>query len=873
MAHRLKTSFKLAKSYTPIYTGGAFAASVDGARLYTTLNEDVVLTEVESGERLHLFQGDTSSVTTLAVSPENASTAGTLLVAHRSLALRFHTVDDFTLIRSVARAHDAPITISASDPTGSLFATGSADGTVKVWDATQGHCTHVFKGHGGVMSALYFDINPARPPRLVTASDDCRVRVWDLTTRKALLNLDGHSSVVRGLAVTSYGKSIISGGRDKVYSVWNASTGKLKQTIPVYETLEGLGLCEVPVPPQPATSKEVNGKGKKKQVEGQTKQVIWTAGDSGKIKFWDLETGQSISATGSTALSTSKTHEIVGICQLSNMLITAHVDQNIVFHALPSLEPVKHIVGFNDEVIDTLYLSSSDPSSSSSSTETHLAVATNSDLIRIYDLSTFDTALLAGHADVVLCLARNSSGTMLFSGSKDKTARLWRPITAPGSSKPRWVCVAIFEGHLESIGAVAIARKNGLIAATASQDKTVKLWDLTPFMGEIDGSTIDTIVPQKAHALTTVKVHDKDINSVDFAPNDKILATGSQDRTAKVFGIDYTPSTKAQPTPSAKLTPLGLLKGHKRGVWSVKFSPTEQCVATASGDQTIKLWNINDFSCLKTLEGHTNTILRLDFLPSGQQLVSSGSDGLVKVWNLKDEECVATLDNHEDKIWALAINRDASMMVSGGADSVISFWEDVTEQEEDEKAMAEEEEILKSQDLANYMEIKDYRNAILLALSMDQPRRLLGLMRDILSDDPENVSMLKQIFKSLESGDIFRLLEYIRDWNAKSRDSDVAQAVLNILLKTHSLADIMKAAPSSTSLEDSNTARKSSSTTVSELIQAILPYTERHYARADRREQESAFLDFILAHMDDYAMPIDISSNKLTNGHGEVSPV
>lgn len=241
-----------------------------------------------------------------------------MLVAHRSLALRFHTVDDFTLIRSVARAHDAPITISTSDPTGSLFATGSADGTVKVWDATQGHCTHVFKGHGGVMSALYFDINTARPPRLVTASDDCRVRVWDLSTRKALLNLDGHSSVVRGLAVTSDGKSIISGGRDKVYSVWDASTGKLQQTIPVYETLEGLGLCEVPVllPTSTSSSSEQvdgKGKGKKKQIEGQTKQVIWTAGDSGKIRFWDLETGQAIPTSGSSTLSSSKTHEIVSI--------------------------------------------------------------------------------------------------------------------------------------------------------------------------------------------------------------------------------------------------------------------------------------------------------------------------------------------------------------------------------------------------------------------------------------------------------------------------------------------------------------------------------------------------------------------------------
>jgi U3 small nucleolar RNA-associated protein 13 len=128
---------------------------------------------------------------------------------------------------------------------------------------------------------------------------------------------------------------------------------------------------------------------------------------------------------------------------------------------------------------------------------------------------------------------------MLFSGSKDRTARLWRSIVDK-SGKTRWICVAIFEGHLESIGAVAIARKTGLIAATASQDKTVKLWDLSPFMNnEID----EDAPPQKAHALTTVKVHDKDINTVDFAPNDKILATGSQDRTAKIFGIDYTPAS------------------------------------------------------------------------------------------------------------------------------------------------------------------------------------------------------------------------------------------------------------------------------------------------------------------------------------------
>lgn len=247
---------------------------------------------------------DTSDVTTLALATESAASAGILLVAHRSLALRFYSVDDFSLIRSVARAHDAPIIVSASDPTGALFATGSADGMVKVWDAIHGHCTHVFRGHGGVVSALYFDINPSRAPRLFTASDDCRVRGWDLQSRKSLFVLEGHSSVVRGLAVTQDGSMLVSGGRDRVYSVWELPSGNLKQTIPVFETLEALGIVQVEAD-EAADEGTVKGKGKKKAQRQTQKQYVWTAGDSGRIRMWDLETGQEANIASSGAPSTS----------------------------------------------------------------------------------------------------------------------------------------------------------------------------------------------------------------------------------------------------------------------------------------------------------------------------------------------------------------------------------------------------------------------------------------------------------------------------------------------------------------------------------------------------------------------------------------
>lgn len=68
-----------------------------------------------------------------------------------------------------------------------------------------------------------------------------------------------------------------------------------------------------------------------------------------------------------------------------------------------------------------------------------------------------------------------------------------------------------------------------------------------------------------------------------------------------------------------------MLKGHKRGIWSVEFSPVDQCVITASGDTTIRIWAIPDGSCLKLFEGHLSSVLRASFLTRGTQFVSCGN--------------------------------------------------------------------------------------------------------------------------------------------------------------------------------------------------------------------------------------------------------
>ncbi|KAJ2206012.1 U3 small nucleolar RNA-associated protein, partial [Coemansia sp. RSA 518] len=259
---------------------------------------------------------------------------------------------------------------------------------------------------------------------------------------------------------------------------------------------------------------------------------------------------------------------------------------------------------------------------------------------------------------------------------------------------------------------------------TGSEDRTVKVWDLEPLRAIFeDPSHAATLVgdaePIRLHTRYTFQAHEKDINSVRIAPGNKIFVTGSQDRTAKVWDVETG-------------QPLGTLQGHRRGVWNVAISPADRVAATASSDRMIKLWSLSDFECLKTFEGHTSSVLCIEFVAGGLQLLSTGSDGLIKLWNIKDGECVLTLDKHEGKIWTLAKQQSEEFMATGGTDSVIHIWKDTTQEEVDRMHQEEARTLEQQQALDNYLLVKDYRNAVSLALSLDQPHRLRTIFQDVM---------------------------------------------------------------------------------------------------------------------------------------------
>ncbi|KAI0334408.1 U3 small nucleolar RNA-associated protein [Cubamyces sp. BRFM 1775] len=938
-AHRpkLKSAFKKARVIAPLHTAGPVAATPDGSKLVTCVGEDALLTDVKAGVEICRFAGDTESITSLCITPS----ASHLLLFTSSLSLRIYEIPQspnpqaklVKPVRVVARAHDAPVHVCKADPTSTYLASGSADGVVKVWDILRGYVTHLFKGHGGVVSALAFNypFDPSSVVReqkmqLITASVDTRIRIFDLSAAAARASsgskpeavLEGHVSVPRGLDVSPDGKWLVSGGRDSVVLIWDISSkasaakksskGKGKETefsptlyktIPVLERVEAVGLLH----PDEDLAGAPSGAGKLR---------FYTGGEKGLVRIWDAREGNVLFTLGQeqdeAAEDQEEQRQIVDAIYLpaTSTIVSVHADQNILFHSLSTQTLSRQLIGFNDEIIDATFLSPNLPiqaSAPSALSDTHVALATNSSLIRVYSTSSLDARLIAGHSEIVLCLDRGAQGRVLASGSKDRSARIWAPIRPrpgeEGAAVPDWRCVAVCEGHAESVGAIAMSRKSfsGDAAPsgsgsdslrfmfTGSQDKTIKMWDLSsvPLTAPEEGEDAQVV---KCKSLTTHKAHDKDINSLDVAPNDRLLVSGSQDRTAKVWEIDYVVTSAGV---RGELRLLGTCKGHKRGVWCVRFGRAERVLATGSGDKTVKLWSLDDFTCVKTFEGHTNSVLRVDFLNAGMQMVSSASDGLVKLWNVRDEECAATMDNHEDKVWALAVSSDESTIVSGAADSVVTFWQDCTEEQQVEKETQRAKLVEKEQDLQNYLALHDYRNAILLALSMAQPGRLHSLFASLTSssvdDDDDSSAHAKtktpsitghpavdEVLRTLPGTDLVRLLRYVRDWNAHAKTSAVAQRVLHAVVKLRAAEDIARAFDEDAALAAATAAAAApaeddtfgkalpaeplsvegrGTTALKELIDSMIPYTERHLTRMEKLLQDSYVVEHLLSEMDD----------------------
>ncbi|KAG9476676.1 hypothetical protein GDO78_002200 [Eleutherodactylus coqui] len=682
------------------------------------------------------------------------------------------------------------------DPTSNLLATGGCDSTIKIWDVLKQYCTHNLKGSSGVVHLVQFHPDMSRL-QLFSSSMDYKIRIWSLTSSKCLCILETHYSAVTSLCFSPDGDTMISSGRDKICTVWDLVTNTPKRTVPVYESVEVVLLLP----------KSSNLIARDKNLKS---FLFITAGSKGILRIWDAATSQCLytQKLPHTSQKTSEEevdgHSLTHCLLLPNQeeIITVNAEHSIIMYDLHNLDLKKQFAGYNDEILDVKFLGPSD---------SHIVVATNSPQLKVFELETSNCQILYGHTETVLALDVFKKGFTFASCAKDRTVRIWKMHKTTGEVR----CVAMGGGHTNAIGAIACSRLSASFIVSGSQDFTLKIWTLPESISK--ASKHQTSKLESLYASVTEKGHDKDINSVAVSPNDKLIVSGSQDKTAKLWS-------------SADLSLLGVLRGHKRGVWCVQFSPVDQVIATSSADGTVKLWGLRDFSCLKTFEGHDASALKLIFVSHGKQLLTSGSDGLLKLWTIKTNECIKTLDGHEDKVWGLHGNKLDSAVVTGSADSTIILWKDVTEVELAEEQAKQENEILQQQELSNLLHEKRFLKALGLAISLDQPHTVLRVIKAILQE-PQGKDDLEKNILRLRKDQKESVLGYCSVWNTNSRNCHEAQCVLNILLMNETPDSLLQYS----SLKGS--------------VEALIPYTERHMQRMGRLLQASMFLDFMWQHM------------------------
>ncbi|KAJ6114794.1 hypothetical protein N7486_000572 [Penicillium sp. IBT 16267x] len=423
-------------------------------------------------------------------------------------------------------------------------------------------------GHSSLVRDLAFSPNSKY---IASGSQDTTIKLWDATTGNLQRTLGGHSKPVVAVRFSSDGKILPSGSHDKTVKLWNTMTENIQKTLRGHSD----GVCAVAFSP--------NGK------------YIASGCGEGNINLWDTTTGNL------------------------QMKLEGHL------HGIDTL-------AFSP---DGKYITSGCMNGN----------------FNLWDTTTGDlqkTLRICGELVTTMAISPNGKFISSKSGNK-RPVQIWDATTSDLQTT--------LGEHSESVH-TAVFSSDGKSIALLSIDGTIKLCDTRT--GDIQ-KTLSCQIFSRALAISPQGKH---IALGSGAGPIEIWDTVIDDLQETLEGHLYNATAVFSPADR---------EGHFGGVLTVIFSPDGKRIASGSYDRTVKLWDATTGNLQITLKGHSREITTLAFSPDGKYIASGSNDKTIKLWNITTGGLQETLEGSVGELTALAISPDCSYIASASASRDLHF--------------------------------------------------------------------------------------------------------------------------------------------------------------------------------------------------------